>query len=140
MFNKTIKEFKDFAVKGNVIDLALAVVIGGAFGKIVSSLVNDLLMPLFGYILGGVKLSNLNLILKEASLDKAEISLNYGVFIQAIIDFLIITISIFVIIKIFNKFKRKREEKEKKESKKEEKVNKQEELLREIRDILKNNK
>lgn len=138
MFNKTIKEFKDFAVKGNVIDLALAVVIGGAFGKIVSSLVNDLLMPLFGYILGGVKLNNLKLILKEASLDKGEIALNYGVFIQAIVDFLIITISIFIIIKIFNQFKRKREEKEKKEVKKEEKVNKQEELLREIRDILKN--
>ena len=137
MFNKTIKEFKDFAVKGNVVDLALAVIIGGAFGKIVSSLVNDLVMPFFGYIIGGVKFSNLKWILKEASDNSALISLNYGNFIQSIVDFLIIAISIFAVIKIYNSFKRKREEKEKKEIIK---TNPQEELLKEIRDILRDKK
>ncbi len=137
MFNKTIKEFKDFAVKGNVVDLALAVIIGGAFGKIVSSLVNDIVMPFFGYIIGGVKFSNLKWIIKEANEEAALISLNYGNFIQSIIDFLIIAISIFVIIKLFNKFKKKREEEEKEKIIK---TNPQEEILKEIRDILKNNK
>lgn len=133
MFNKTIREFKDFAVKGNVVDLALAVIIGGAFSKIVSSLVNDILMPFFGYIIGGIKFSNLKWILKEANENSAIISINYGNFIQSIIDFLIIAVSIFIIIKIYNKFKKVREEKEKIT-----KINPQEELLKEIRDILKN--
>ncbi len=136
MFNKTIKEFKEFAVKGNVVDLALAVIIGGAFGKIVSSLVNDIVMPFFGYIIGGVKFSNLKWIIKEASEDSALISINYGNFIQSIVDFLVIALSIFIVIKVYNKFKRKREEKEEKE--KVVKANPQEELLKEIRDILKN--
>jgi large conductance mechanosensitive channel len=133
MFNKTIKEFKEFAVKGNVVDLAIAVIIGGAFGKIVSSLVNDVVMPFFGYLAGGVKFSNLKWVLKEASHDSALISINYGNFIQSIVDFLVIAFSIFIVIKVFNKFKRKKEEKEKVI-----KINLQEELLKEIRDILKN--
>jgi large conductance mechanosensitive channel len=137
MFNQTIKEFKNFAIKGNVVDLALAVVIGGAFGKIVSSLVNDMVMPSFGYIIGGVKFSNLKWILKKASEDSDLISINYGNFIQSIVDFLIIALSIFVIIKIYNKFKRVREERDKQE-KQVIKTNPQEELLKEIRDILKN--
>ncbi len=137
MFNKTVREFKDFAVKGNVVDLALAVVIGGAFGKIVSSLVNDIIMPFFGYIIGGVKFSTLKWVLKEASEKTAQISLNYGNFIQSIVDFLIIAISIFAVIKLYNRFKKNREEQEKEKTIK---INPQEELLKEIRDILKNKK
>lgn len=140
---KTIKDFKAFAVKGNVVDLALAVIIGGAFGKIVTSLVNDLVMPFFGYLLGGVKFNNLKYVLKEVSeSNKVEISINYGAFIQTVVDFLIISIFIFMVIKIFTKLKRKEEEEkekkeEEKEKKEEKKVNQQELLLTEIRDILK---
>lgn len=111
-----IKEFKEFAVKGNVIDLAVGVVIGGAFGKIVTSLVNDLIMPLVGLLLGGMDFSNLFVQLIDdgntyATIDAAaEASiptLNYGLFISAIVDFLIIAFSIFMVIRSLNKFKKK---------------------------------
>ncbi len=128
MWKQTLKEFKDFAVKGNVIDLAIAVIIGGAFSKIVSSLVNDLVMPLFGYVLGGVKFTDLEIKLLENSI-------RYGNFFQTIIDFLIIALSIFLAVKFLTKFKKKKEEKKEERPK----VNPQEELLREIRDILNNN-
>jgi len=134
---KIFQEFKDFAVKGNIMDLAVAVIIGGAFGKIVSSLVNDIVMPLFGFIMGGVKFTNLKWVLKEALMNndgtvaKEAISLNYGNFIQSTVDFLVIAWSIFIMIKILNKVRRKQEKTEEKTPGKEEL------LLTEIRDILK---
>lgn len=129
MFKQTLKEFKDFAIKGNVIDLAIAVIIGSAFAKIVSSLVNDLVMPLFGYVLGGVKFTDLEFKLIENSI-------KYGNFIQTIVDFLIIAFSIFIAVKIITKFQKKKEVKKEAEKPK---INQEELLLREIRDILKNN-
>ena len=127
---KILKEFKEFISRGNVIDLAVGVIIGGAFGKIVTSLVNDVLMPLIGIILGGLDFTNLSLTIKDASI-------NYGMFIQNIIDFLIVSACIFVMIKFINKFSKK-EEAKKEETKKEE-IKKSDEvvLLEEIRDLLK---
>ncbi|OGD69536.1 hypothetical protein A3E89_00035 [Candidatus Campbellbacteria bacterium RIFCSPHIGHO2_12_FULL_35_10] len=126
-----IKEFKDFAVKGNVIDMAIGIVIGTAFGKIVSSLVSDIIMPPIGMLTGGVDFSNLRIILKDATETTTAITLNYGIFINAVIDFTIIAFAIFMIIKQLNRFKKKEEEKPKPPA--EEVV-----LLREIRDSLKN--
>src|ERR1700724_3434927 len=103
-----IKEFKTFIAKGNVIDLAVAVVIGGAFGKIVSSLVADVIMPPIGLILGGVNFTDLKIILKPADKDvsgkilKEAVTLNYGNFIQASIDFLIVAFAIFMLVKVIN--------------------------------------
>lgn len=101
-----LKEFKEFAFKGNVVDLAVAVIIGGAFGKIVTSLVNDLLMPLIGIILGGVNFSDLKWVIKPATAEIAEVALCYGAFIQSIVDFLIIAFSIFLFIKLISKKKK----------------------------------
>ncbi len=98
---KLLKEFKEFAIKGNIVDLAVAVVIGGAFGKIVSSLVADVIMPSIGLLLGGINFSNLKIKLSDFS------SINIGNFIQAIIDFLIIAFSIFLIVKIIAHTKNK---------------------------------
>jgi len=124
------KEFKKFAIKGNVVDLAIAVIIGGAFGKIVTSLVKDIIMPPVGLITGGVDFSQLVIVLKKATETTEAITLNYGIFINAVIDFLIVSFSIFFVIKQINKFKKKEEEKPK-ETPEEIK------LLREIRDELK---
>jgi large conductance mechanosensitive channel len=125
-----IKEFKDFAVKGNAVDMAVGIIIGAAFGKIVSSLVGDLIMPPIGVILGGVDFSNLSIVLKEA-VDKAPaVTLNYGKFIQTVIDFIIIAFSIFIMVKGINTLKRKQEEAPAEPPK-------QEVLLAEIRDLLK---
>lgn len=122
-----LQEFREFAVKGNVVDLAVAVVIGGAFGKIVTSLVNDVIMPIIGIISGGIDLTGLALTI-------GTVSLTYGNFIQSIVDFVIIALCIFIAMKMINKFNRK----EKKEEKKKEVVPSQEvELLEEIRDLLK---
>lgn len=103
-----LKEFKAFALKGNVIDLAVGVIIGGAFGKIVSSLVNDILMPVIGVILGGVSFIDLKYVITPASGDIAELAILYGSFIQAIIDFLIIAFSIFLFTKLLA-FRKKKE-------------------------------
>jgi len=133
---KIFKEFKEFATRGNVIDLAVAVVIGGAFGKIVSSLVNDIIMPLVGVLLGGINFSSLTVTLKEARFGEEvteAVVLNYGLFIQSLVDFLIIAWAIFIAIKAINKFKKKKED----EPKQEPAPSKQEVLLKEIRDILK---
>jgi large conductance mechanosensitive channel len=125
-----LQEFKTFAVKGNMIDMAVGIIIGAAFGKIVSSLVGDVIMPPIGILLGGVDFSNLSVILKEA-VDKAPaVTLNYGKFIQTIIDFLIISFCIFVMVKGINTLKRKEEEAPAEPPK-------QEVLLAEIRDLLK---
>ena len=105
-----LKEFKEFAIKGNVIDLAVGVIIGGAFGKIVSSLVNDILMPVFGVILSGINISDLKFVIKPASGDIPEVAILYGSFIQSVVDFLIIAFSIFLFIKLLSLVKKKEKE------------------------------
>ena len=110
-----IKEFKEFAMRGNVLDMAVGIVIGGAFGKIVSSFVEDILMPPIGVLMGGVNFSDLKIVFKQAVMDgenvvTPEVALRYGNFIQVIFDFLIITFAIFMLIKAVNKFNKKKEE------------------------------
>ena len=104
-----VKEFKEFAMKGSVVDLAVGVIIGGAFGKIVASFVNDVLMPPLGVLLGGVDFKDYKATLVEAVGDKAAVTLNYGMFIQNVIDFLIIAAAIFLMIKAMNSAKKKEE-------------------------------
>lgn len=123
---KIINEFKSFISRGSVVDMAVGVIIGTAFSKIVTSLVNDVLMPLIGIILGGLDFSNLSIKFNNAVI-------SYGLFIQSIIDFLIIALCIFIMVKLFEKFKKKEEKIE--EIKTDEKI----ELLKEIRDLLKEN-
>lgn len=130
-----LQDFKKFALRGNVMDLAVGVIIGGAFGKIVTSLVNDIIMPVLGIILGRINLQHLKWIIRPAEGEAAELSVLYGAFIQNIIDFLIIAFSIFLVIKLLEKFKKKEEEKPAEPPK----PTKEEELLTEIRDLLKNN-
>lgn len=101
------KEFNKFAIKGNVIDLAVGVIIGGAFGKITTSLVNDIIMPILGIIIGGMNFKELKFIITPAEGDIAESAIYYGAFIQSITDFLIISISIFLFVKLLSKVKKK---------------------------------
>lgn len=108
-----IKEFKEFAVKGNAIDMAVGLIIGASFGKIVTSLVNDVVMPPLGVIIGGVDFKNLKIILKEATADIPAVTLNYGQFINTVLDFLIVAFAIFLMIKTINSLKRKQAQKEK---------------------------
>lgn len=126
-----IKEFKEFISKGNVVDLAVGVIIGGAFGKIVTSLVNDVLMPVIGILLGGVDFSNLTLTVGSAKIA-------YGMFIQNIIDFLIIAFCVFMFVKVINKLSNLKKKEVKEEVKKEPKDTELS-LLKEIRDELKKN-
>ncbi|HEY9581337.1 MAG TPA: large conductance mechanosensitive channel protein MscL [Savagea sp.] len=119
-------DFKEFAFKGNIIDLAVGVVIGGAFGAIVTSLVENIITPLIGMLLGGVDFSGL-------MFGKGDAAIKYGAFIQSIIDFLIIAFSIFMALRVMMKFKKKEEAAPEPEPE----VDPQEELLREIRDLLK---
>ena len=138
-FMSLLKEFKDFAVRGNVIDLAVAVIIGGAFGKIVSSFVNDIVMPPIGVLLGGVDFKDLALTLREAytaegGVEVAAVVLSYGNFIQNVVDFLIIAFVIFMAIKGINNLKKKQEEAPSAPPA----PPKSEVLLEEIRDLLKN--
>ena len=137
MDKKIIYEFKNFIAKGNVMDLAVGVIIGGAFGKIVSSLVNDMIMPVLGLILGGIDFSNLKFVIKEATEKTPEAAIKYGLFIQNIVDFLIITFVIFVMVKGINAM-RKIKDNENLEGTSEPAPSKEEILLTEIRDILKN--
>lgn len=130
-----VKEFKEFAMRGNVIDMAVGVVIGGAFGKIVSSLVGDVMMPVIGVITGGINFTDFKFVLKEAQGDIAAVTINYGNFIQTAIDFLIIAFCIFIALKGINKLKR--EEPKVEEPAKEPEVSEDIKLLREIRDALK---
>lgn len=104
-----LKEFKTFAMRGNVVDLAVGLVIGAAFGKIVTSFVNDVLMPPIGLLLGGMDFSYLKVLLKEGVGDVPPVTLNYGIFIQTIVDFLIIAFAIFMVVKAMNSLKRKEE-------------------------------
>ncbi|NNJ79972.1 MAG: large-conductance mechanosensitive channel protein MscL [Xanthomonadales bacterium] len=126
-------EFRDFAMRGNVVDMAVGIVIGGAFGKIVSSFVSDVLMPPIGMIIGGVDFSELALTLKEASGEVAAVTMNYGAFIQTVIDFVIIAFAIFMVIKAMNNMKKKEEAAPEEPPK----PSKEEVLLGEIRDLLK---
>lgn len=102
-----LKEFKEFAMRGNVVDMAVGIIIGGAFGKIVSSLVNDVIMPPIGLILGGVDFRDLSLTLKAAAEGAPAVTLNYGVFVNTVIDFLIIAFAIFLMIRTMNTFIKK---------------------------------
>mgnify|MGYP003083444368 CR=1 FL=1 len=124
-----IKEFREFAMRGNVVDMAVGVIIGGAFGKIVSSLVADVFMPVLGILTGGVDFKDLKITLADAVGETPAVTLNYGVFIQNVFDFIIIAFAIFMMIKALNKLK-KPEEKVKE-------LTGEEKLLTEIRDLLK---
>ncbi len=142
---KFFSDFKNFALKGNVIDLAIGVTIGGAFGKIVTSLVNDIITPLIGLLTGGGTLADLKYVFEKAQLDEAgveivpENALLYGSFLQNIIDFLIIAFSIFVVLKIFMGAKEKMEKLRAKEKETVEEIPAETELslLQEIRDLMK---
>jgi large conductance mechanosensitive channel len=103
---KAIQEFKEFAVKGNVVDMAVGVVIGAGFGKIVTSLVADIITPVLGVLIGGVNFTNLKVTLKDAIAEKPPVTWNYGAFIQSIFDFLIIAWAIFLLVKLINRLKR----------------------------------
>ena len=127
-----MKEFREFAMRGNVVDMAVGIIIGAAFGKIVSSFVNDVLMPPLGIALGGVNFAGLAVTLKEASGDVAAVTLNYGAFIQTVVDFTIIAFAIFMMIKAMNSLKKKEEEKPAAPPK----PSAEETLLAEIRDLL----
>ncbi len=137
-----IKEFKEFAVKGNVLDMAIGIIIGGAFGKIVTSMLNDILMPPLGLLIGGTDFTELKVTIKEKSIDAAgkavsEVTLNYGSFIQTFIDFILVAIAVFMIIKIMNRIRSKMEAAPKPPAPPAGPTN-EEVLLTEIRDLLKN--
>jgi large conductance mechanosensitive channel len=129
---KWIQEFKAFSVKGNVVDMAVGIVIGTAFGKIVSSFVGDVIMPPIGFLIGGIDFSGLAVTLKAATAESTAVTLNYGKFIQTAIDFTIIAFAIFVAVKAINVLKRKEEAKPPEKQAVSEVA-----ILSEIRDILK---
>ncbi len=136
---KIINEFNEFAIKGNMFDMAIGIVIGTAFHKIISSLVDDIIMPPLGYIIGRVDFSDLNIVIQKEVVEKGGnvvkelVAFNYGNFIQVMIDFIIITVIIFLVIKLFNRLRRKAEDEKEKEIPTPREI----ELLAEIRDILK---
>jgi large conductance mechanosensitive channel len=104
-----LKEFREFAVKGNMIDMAVGIIIGAAFGRVVQSLVNDIIMPPLGMAIGGVDFAELAVVLKEATAEAAAVTISYGAFIQTLVDFLIIALAIFVAVKVINTMKRREE-------------------------------
>jgi large conductance mechanosensitive channel len=128
-----VKEFKAFAMKGNVVDMAVGIIIGAAFGKIVASFVKDIVMPPLGLLIGGVNFTDLALVLKEAQGEVAAVTINYGIFLQTLVDFLIIAFAIFVAIKVMNTLKKKEEDAPAEPPK----PSNEEVLLAEIRDLLK---
>jgi large conductance mechanosensitive channel len=140
---KILKDFKDFAMRGNVVDLAVGVIIGGAFGKIVASLVADVIMPPIGLLVGGVTFTDLKFVMKPAAVvdgvEKAAVTLNYGNFLQVTFDFLIVAFAIFMFIKLINKMNKKKEEAPAAPAPPPQPT-KEEVLLSEIRDILKEKK
>ena len=127
-----MQEFKDFAMRGNVVDMAVGIVVGGAFGKITTSFVNDVLMPPIGMLLGGVDFSSLAVTLQEAAGEAEAVTINYGVFINTVLDFLIIAFAIFMVIKAMNTLKQQEEEAPAAPPE----PSKEEVLLTEIRDAL----
>ena len=128
-----VKEFREFAMKGNMMDMAVGIIIGAAFGKIVSSVVADVLMPPLGLLLGGVNFASLKLTLKEAVGDTAAVTLNYGAFLQTVVDFVIVAFAIFLMIRGINSMRKKQEEAPAAPAP----PPNQEVLLAEIRDLLK---
>lgn len=128
-----IKELKDFMLRGNVVDMAVGIIIGGAFGKIVSSMVSDIIMPPIGVLLNGVDFKDLKITIHEAVGDTAAVTINYGAFLQTVIDFIVIATVIFFAIKAMNSFRKKKEE----EPAAPPAPTKEETLLTEIRDLLK---
>jgi large conductance mechanosensitive channel len=130
---KMMKEFKSFAMRGNVMDMAVGIIIGGAFGKIISSFVADVIMPPLGLLIGGVNFSELVVTIKHATGDVAAVTLNYGKFIQTMVDFVIIAFAIFLVVKGMNSLKKREEAKPAAPQA----PSKQEVLLGEIRDLLK---
>ena len=136
-----LKEFKEFAVKGNVMDMAVGVIIGGAFGKIVTSVVNDIIMPPIGLLVGGVDFSDMKLTMKKQVLDAAgevvspAVTWNYGAFIQQVVDFTILAFCVFILVKLINSLNKKKEA-----PAPEPQPSKEEVLLTEIRDLLKERK
>lgn len=131
-----IREFREFAVKGNAIDMAVGIIVGAAFGKIVSSLVGDVIMPPIGVLLGGVDFSNLAVTVRAAAGDKPAVVISYGKFVQTVVDFVIIAFSIFIAVKAMNKLKRKEEQAPATPPP----PSKQEVLLAEIRDLIRGQK
>lgn len=131
---KIISEFKAFAMRGNVVDMAIGIILGAAFGKIVSSMVNDIIMPPIGLLVGGVDFTDLSIVLKQAVGETPAVTINYGVFIQVIIDFLIVSFVIFMAVKAMNSMKKKEEAAPVPPPA----PTKEEILLTEIRDLLKN--
>jgi len=131
-----LQEFKKFALRGNVIDLAVGVIIGGAFGKIISSLVEDVIMPVLGIITGKIDLTSLKWVISPAKDGVEELSLKYGQFLQTLIDFLLVALALFLFVKAINSFFRKKQAEEPQVPK----PSREEELLAEIRDILKEGK
>jgi large conductance mechanosensitive channel len=127
------EDFKNFIMRGNVLDLAVAVVIGAAFGQIVTSFVNDVLMPPIGVLLGGVDFPEFMIVLQEATGETAAVTINYGVFIQTVVNFLFVASAIFIVIKMFEKAKKKEDVKPAPVAA----IPPQEKLLTEIRDLLK---
>ncbi|MTC78732.1 large-conductance mechanosensitive channel protein MscL [Providencia sp. wls1916] len=129
-----LKEFREFAMKGNVVDMAVGIIIGAAFGKIVSSLVADVIMPPLGLIIGGVDFKQFSLVLREAEGSVPAVVMNYGMFIQTVFDFVIVAFAIFMAIKVMNKVRREKEEAGPAEPAA---PSTEEVLLSEIRDLLK---
>jgi len=138
---KFIQEFKDFAVKGNAVDMAVGVIIGGAFGKIITSIVDDIIMPPIGWLIGGVKFSDLKIQLPEVQLPGVEhmqnVTINYGNFLQNVFNFIIIAFCVFLLVKAINKLSQKKKE-ESAAPAPEPEPTAEEKLLSEIRDLLKN--
>ena len=128
-----LNEFKSFAMKGNVVDMAVGIIIGAAFGKIVASFVKDVITPFIGLAVGGVNFTELKYVLKEAQGEAAAVTVNYGVFLQTVFDFVIVAFAIFVAIKVMNNLKKKEEEAPAEPPKPAEDIV----LLGEIRDLLK---
>ncbi len=140
---KFINEFKEFAVKGNAVDMAVGVIIGGAFGKIISSIVDDLIMPPIGWLIGGVNFTDLKFTLPsvDVGLEKLQpATINYGNFLQTAFDFIIIAFCVFMLVKVINKLARKKNEEAKEETPAAPAPTKEELLLTEIRDLLKERK
>ncbi len=140
-----LKEFKEFAMKGNVVDMAVGVIIGATFGKIVSSLVNDIIMPLIGVVTGGINFTDYKWVIQKAVMDgqevlKPEVSMNWGAWVQTVVDFLIVAFCIFVMIKFINNLRKKTEKEQLEEAAApapDPAPTKEEVLLTEIRDLLK---
>ena len=130
---KFLEEFKAFAMRGNVLDMAVGVAIGGAFGKITTSLVNDIIMPLISMLTGGIDFSSWKWVLKAAEGDAAEVAVNFGSFIAVVLDFVIIAFAVFCMVKAINKFHKKKEEAPAAPPE----PSAEEKLLTEIRDLLK---